>query len=221
MLTRRLFISLLMISAVFITSCQQRDTNRRQRIGRSLRGPVAYDQYGNPRPYNSTAGTALWGEVTGTNQQSFNDELYFFAMPSLANAPAEDQLGFVSAQSGQQTGVALWGQVFGISSQGQMDGQNSKIHIEVYDDRYGTQRSDGSTREQLVVHIGADQQGFVRAYGNLQQGLYFEDSYGSVMLRGSVQGQYFVGDLYYANQNTGGQRRLGRFTIPAQGFFFN
>lgn len=222
MLSRRLFISFIVISTFVLASCQPRDNNRRQRIGRSLRGPVAYDQFGNPQRYNSSGGAAVWGEVTNPNQQNFSDMLYFFALPSLSSASADEQLGFVSSQGGQQTGVGIWGQVYGImGGMGQLDGQRSKIHIEVYDDKYGMQREDGTVREQLVVHIGADQQGFVRAYGNLQQGLVFEDSYGSVALQGNIQGGYFVGDLYFSNQGTNGQNlRLGRFMIPAQGFFF-
>ncbi len=223
MLTRRLFILTLLVSVLAGTGCQpKKGRTQRQRIGRAVRGPVSYDQFGMPRPFQSSSAATAWGEVTSdSGDQNFQNELYFFALPSLANMPSEEQLGYVSGQSSQQTGVAFWGEVRGIFSQGQVDGARSRLHIEVYDDRYGVTRADGSTREQLVVHIGADQQGFVRAYGNMQQGITFEDVYGSVTLRGSIQGQYFVGEIYYANQYSGGSRRLGRFSVPAQGFFFN
>lgn len=223
MLNRRLFIGLILLSLVAGLGCQEKKSrNNRARIGRTSRGPVAYDQFNMPRPLQSTNGSTLWGEITAdAGEQAFQSEAYYFALPSLYNSSAEEQLGYVSGQSGQQTGIAFWGEVQGLFSGGQVNGSRSRIHIEVYDDRYGSARSDGSMREQLVVHIGYDQQGFVRAYGSLQQGLVFEDSHGAVILRGTIQGQYYAGQIYYSNQYTGGPRRLGRFAVPAQGFFFN
>jgi hypothetical protein len=224
-------------AAILFMGCQPPpNRNSNSRIGRLARGNVGTSATGGPAPFNNPnaaqAGTQ-WGEITSSSDQTFQQELYFFTMPMLASAGPEDQLGYVSSQHGQQTGVAFWGEasVFGSGtpgyasqmSSGQLDGSHARIHIEIYDDKTGQQRSDGSVRPQIVVHIGYDQSGFVSAQGTVQNGqvnMVFTDSMGSVIMQGMLQGQYFTGTMAYTNSQTGGQQRtLGQFTVPACGFF--
>lgn len=221
MFSRRLFMCVLLLTAVASGGCQQKKSRTdRQRIGRTLRGPVNYSATGTPMPLGSSNGSVIWGEIVGYDQQSFQNDIYLFARPSLDTRSAEEQLGYVSSQAGQSTGVRFWGEVRG--NQNGIDQQRSRIHIEVYDDRYvsGMTLSSGRQIEQLVVHIGYDQPGFVRAYGSLQQGfLSFEDNYGAVIFKNArIQGSQFTGEIWYTNMYTG-ERRLGQFNVPAQGFF--
>jgi hypothetical protein len=222
MFSRRLFIYTLMVITVATVGCQQKKSRTdRQRIGRTLRGPVAYSQSGTPMPLNSSNPGVAWGEATDFNQQSFKQSLDSFAAPSLDGRPQDESLGFVSSQSRQQTGVRFWGEVR--STQNGIDPSRSRIHIEVYDDRYvsGMVRSSGLPIEQLVVHVGYDY-GLVRAYGSVQQGfLSFEDQYGAVIFKNAqIQNGLFQGELWFTNRFVG-EQRLGQFSVPAQGFFFN
>lgn len=223
MFSRQIFMCVLLVSAVATMGCQQkRSRTDRQRIGRTQRGPVTYSPTGTPMPYNSSNSGVIWGEITGYDQQSFTQALRNLTAPTLQNRPADEWLGFVSVQAGQTTGVRFWGEVRG--AQYGIDQSRSRIHIEIYDDRYmsGMVKSNGEPVEQYVVHIGSDQPGFLRAYGSLQQGFFsFEDEYGAVIFKNiQVQGGSFVGEIWFTNQFVG-EQRLGQFDVPAQGFFFN
>lgn len=234
MISRKLMFVMLLGFAVAAVGCQPKPNRDRSRIGRTARGPIGQTPNGNPAAFQpSTQGTS-WGEVTGiAGDRAFQDELFYFTAPMLNGAPQEDQLGYVASTSGQATGVVFWGEASvhgganpmygGNLTSGQLDGQRARLHIEIYDDKTGLQRSDGSVRPQIVVHIGADQQGFVSAQGSIQGNqvnLIFTDQMGSVILQGSLMGQYFTGTMLYTNSQTGGQaRQLGRFQVPACGFF--
>ncbi|NJL25987.1 MAG: hypothetical protein HC902_13020 [Calothrix sp. SM1_5_4] len=205
--------------------CQPNNNRKNRKIGRTARGQVAYVN-GIPSPLSSNRAGTKWGEVTGlSGDQAFRDELYYFTAPMMQGASAEDQLGYVSSQSAQRTGVAFWGEasIRGSGGMGQLEGSTARLHIEIYDDKYGQKRPDGSTIEQVSIHIGYDQEGFVGAQGTVQNGqanLTFTDSYGSIVLQGQVVGQTFAGTMYYSNDTTSGQMRaLGRFSVEACGFF--
>lgn len=230
----KLFFAMILGVALVSAGCQPKTSRTdRNRIGRTARGPVGTGVNGQPTALQPSTGATQWGEITGQSDQAFQSELYYFTAPMLANAGAEEQLGYTSSQRGQQTGVVFWGEAtmlgsaqqgFGGSmTYGQLDGNNARLHIEIYDDRAGTYRADGSVRPQTVVHIGRDQEGFVSASGQVngqQVQMTFTDQTGSVVLQGQLLGQYFTGTIAYSNMYSGGQMRtLGQFNVPACGFF--
>ncbi|MBX3021267.1 MAG: hypothetical protein KF799_06265 [Bdellovibrionales bacterium] len=224
------FILLLGI-AVVATGCQQKTPRDRTRIGRDGRASsLRVNPNGYPTPFGSGSYSTQWGEVTNNNQQMFQEELFYFTSPMLNGASPEDSVGYVSAQAGQQTGVVFWGEaamrgngapgMMGQMSSGQLDGSRARLHIEIFDDKTGMTRSDGSVRPQIFVHIGYDQEGFVGAQGSVQGNqvnLVFTDNIGSVIMQGTINQQYFTGQMSYTVN--GQQRPLGNFKVPACGFF--
>lgn len=234
MSSAKLFFAMLLGVALVTAGCQPKTSRAdRNRIGRTARGPVGTGANGQPTALQPSSGATQWGEILGQNDQTFQNELYYFTAPMLANAGVEEQLGYVAAQRGQQTGVVFWGEAAmlgttqsayaGSMSYGQLDGRSARIHIEIYDDRAGQTRADGTVRPQTIVHIGPDQDGFVSANGQVngqQVQLTFTDQTGSVVMQGQITGQYFSGTIGYSNSYTGGQtRQLGQFNVPACGFF--
>lgn len=230
----KMTIALVLGLTVVTTGCQQKGSSRdRTRIGRTARGPTGPSINGVPSALQPNSMNTQWGEVTSTNQAAFQDELYYFTAPMLAGGSEEDLLGSVSAQSGQQTGVVFWGEApmrgagiggnTGTNQSGTLDQTRARLHIEIYDNKTGMTRADNSIRPQIIVHIGYDQEGFVGAQGSVQGNLInlvFKDGMGSVIMRGSLNSQYFTGQMYYTTTETGTQeRQLGNFQVPACGFF--
>jgi len=225
MASRKLWLIGLVIFAV-TTGCQP-PKKKSTAIGRG-RGRFSSGNLSAPGTTTSMGTDAgkLWGEVTSSNgDQAFDQELYYFTMPSLMNLGPDDQLGYVSAQSNQNTGVRFYGNAVtsgGSSAQRPFNRATMKIHIEVYDDRTGQQRADGSVRPPVVVEISpANTDTFVDAGGSLnnnQATLYWRDTYGSVYMQGQINGQYFQGSMSYSD-SSGQQRTLGDFVVPTCGFF--
>lgn len=230
MFSRRIFITLCLIVSVAVGCQQKRNKKQSLRTGRGGRGMVT-----NPTLTNATTNSQCgsyyvagkqWGEVTGMQgDQAFWQEVYNLTAPVLSGLPADDQLGYVSAASGQPTGVRFWGHAqtaYG-NGQGPIDMNTAEIRIEIFDDRACQPKGDGSMRPMIPVHIGRSQPDFVRAEGNVNGGqvnLLFEDKYGMITLQGQIMNGYFSGDMSYSTAQTGGQLRLlGRFTVPTCGFF--
>lgn len=228
MFARKVWILAFVIFAAALTGCQPAPSRKNQlRIGRNARGPVNYVN-GHATSFQSGNYSTQWGQITGNSgDQAFDDQLYYFAMPSLGGADASQQLGFVSATPNQSTYVAFWGEASvyggggglgGYSGSGTLDGSRARIHIEIWDDKAVSMGVD-----PVVVHIGYDYPGFVGASGSVNGGhatLTFTDGYGSVALDGNLSGQYYSGTIYFMNSATGGQYYpLGNFQVPACGFF--
>lgn len=222
---RTVLISLVaFLGLVMVASGCQTKPNRsgRTRIGRTGRGPVGS---GPNSSYLSGNASTQIGYITGNDDQSFQNALWYFTAPTLANYP-DEQLGYVSSQPNGTSRVEFWGEasMYGgaNASEGVLDGQRARLHIEIFDDRVGQPRSDGSPRTQVSVHIGYDQDGFVSAQGSVQGGqvnLIFNDNYGAIRLSGAISGSNFNGTIYFSNQWTGGEMPLGQFQVAACGFF--
>ncbi len=207
--------------------CQQKESSKRSQrsIGRTAQGTVGVNSDGTPAPLNPSSMNTSWGEIVGENgDQSFLNELQVFTYPALSGASQEDQLGYVSSASGQSTGVRFWGvvkQSNGLT--GTVDPNSSQFHLEIYDSKYGTKRSDGTTIEPYALTIGKTQGGFknVKSTSNgTSAQLTFESEDTIIYMDGTFQNQYYVGRIQYYNSATGGQYRvLGRFTVQKCGFF--
>lgn len=190
------------------------------RLGRSNSSVVGQNSaYSSPNP------NASWGQITSQyGDQAFDEELYYLTGPQLYNAPADQQLGYVSSQGNSNTGVVFWGYVPMNPRLGSGSVSNARLHIEIYDANYGRMNSDGSQTTQIVIHIGSDAPGFKSGGGTLSNGqatLTFEDEVGTITLQGSaVPGGNFSGTIYYSAATTGGDlRMLGQFNVPTCGFF--
>lgn len=219
MLSRRIFI-LALISVTALTGCPPKQNKKETlRTGRTRYSPTGpRTSSGTVGSYTSSNSNTSWGGITGVDQ-NFDNAVRTLAAPSMETAPASDQLGYVSPQPGQSGGIYFWGNVY-MSQSGTIDSSRSKLHLEIYDSNYGMQRADGSFIEQLFIHVGADQEGFMGVQGNIQQ-IVFQASYNTFLLQGQVQGGQYVGTIYFANRYTQDFVLLGQFQVAAQGFFMN
>lgn len=231
MASRKIQISLLLLLA-FTLGCQPaRDDKSKIARGRLARGTVGSNMSA-PRSGTTGAGVndpgynKLWGEVTSqAGDQAFDQELYLMDYAALSTLSPDDQLGYVSSQSGQTTGVRFWGnaQTANGSGVGAFDRNSMILRLEIYDSHTGEVRSDGSVRSNIPIQISADQPTFVDAGGTVQNGqvyMYFTDLYGSIYISGTMNGQTFSGVIGYASSGTGNQsRQLGQFSVATCGFF--
>lgn len=216
-----------------LIGCQppRSSNNSVNRTGRLARGIGATPAFA-PGGGQTAQGNRAYGRVTSVaGDQAFQQELYYLTAPAFQGATAGDQLGYVSGQPNQATGVAFFGSAS--NSGGGINGMNygssnfdrnsMLLQLEIYDDRTGQQASDGSTIQPLIIRISPDQPTFVDAGGSMsgsQVNLYFQDTFGVIYLNGSINGQYFTGNISYADSFTYNQQRtLGTFSVPTCGFF--
>jgi len=217
-----LMLSLLTMSVTVLTGCPPKKNKKEVlRTGRTARSPVGAKQpNGTPGSYQSGNPNTVWGGVTGFDQQSWNSYIQYFAMPALAGAAVDQQLGNVSMQPMNGYGFGFWGNVV-IGAGGQIDSARSRIHVEIFDDKYGQIGSDGQPISQFFYHIGPEQEGFIGVQGNANS-VSFLSSYGHIMLQGQNQGGQFVGTFYFANSYTSNEYvPLGQFQVQSNGFFSN
>jgi hypothetical protein len=221
-----------MAIVTLLTACQPPRRQRSPISGRTRATTSGNYSALNSSGSNGTQWNKTWGEITSNaGDQAFDSELYYFTQPSLQGLPSEDQLGFVSSRSGQTTGVRFYGNAVTTGAGGytrSFDRNSMLIHIEVYDDRTGQQRSDGSARPPVVVEISPEVEGFVDAGGTItgaQASLFFQDQYGSVRMQGTINGQVYSGTIGYCNgsaqicSNPNNVRTLGNFAVNACTFF--
>lgn len=217
----------LALTLIILVGCQQKQNKKQSlRSGRGLRGSTQVDKNSAQSCGTYKVEGKSWGEVVAMqNQQIFQQEVQMLTNPVLMTLPLEDQLGMVSGQSGQFTGVRFWGHAMTVAG-GQyaaIDPGTAQIRIEIYDDKACQLRSDGTVRPVIPIHIGAGLPGFISAEGSVSGArarLTFVDIYGSIVMDGQISNSYWTGTLSYTTQQTGPQARiLGRFTVPYCGFF--
>lgn len=237
---RKLFTFLILSTLVAAAvGCQQKNPKRTSiRSGRNLRGDANSPL--EPNRVTTTTGTnscgsykvpgKTWGEVTSTaGDQAFMQEIWYLMNPVLSQLPAEDQLGYVSSQSNQATGVRFWGnvQTANSSGQGAIDTRTAAIRIEIFDDRACQTRSDGTQRPMIPIYITASTPGVKRIEGQIvgnpntggSASLLFEDTYGAIILQGTFSGQDFTGTMSYTLSGYTGSRTLGQFRVKICSFF--
>lgn len=221
MLSRRIFI-LLLLSMTALSACVPKKNSKQQvRPGRTRGSPTGASVNGQPTSYTSGNSNTQWGTVTGS--QNFDQAVYLLAQTSLAGASADDQLGTVSPQAyssnGGISGIFFWGAI-NRTAQGSIDANTSKIHFEIFDSKYGSIGSNGQPISQLFLHIGPEQQGFLGVQAFSQTQLVFSSETFSVMLEGNMMANPYQGTIYFLNANTSNQwMPLGTFSVPRSGFF--
>lgn len=223
----------LMFAIVLVAGCQQKKNKKQSlREGRGQRGSTEMNTGpGSKQQSSMQCGSyyvqgKAWGEVTGhQGEQYFYQQVRTLTNPVLMSLPPEDQLGMVSGQSGQPTGVRFWGhaQILNGGGQGQIDPNSAEIRVEIFDDRACQVKPDGSVRPVIPIHIGASQPDFVSTSGYVQGAnarITFQDIYGAIILDGQISSGVYSGYMSYTTYETGAQPRiLGHFRVPVNGFF--
>ena len=218
MLSRRFFIILLMSLTVLPACAPKKNSKTQIRPGRTRNSPTGASVNGTPTSLSSGNANTVWAGVTG-NVAGFDQAVYTLAQTSLDGASADDQLGSVSPQPGNAGGIFFWGSVK-TTPQGQIDGNNSRIHIEIFDSKYGSIGANGQTISQLFLHIGPEQQGFINVQAYSQNELIFASEAFSIKLEGNIQANPYTGIMYFANAYNNYQwQALGQFSVPRSGFF--
>lgn len=214
----RKVIILLALSVFALTGCPPKPNSKeRIRTGRLGNSPVSTNASGQVTSYNSNNVNTQWFGINATDG-NFQNAVYLLGQSSLAGASAEEQLGFVSPTAGNSGGIFVWGSVSG-TAQGQIDSASSRLHLEVFDSKYGQVRADGTTITQLALHIGSEQEGFGGVQGSVND-LYFSASFVTIRMQGYIQGTNYVGTMSFANAATNYQFvNLGQFSVPRTGFF--
>jgi hypothetical protein len=220
MMMRRLLV-LTLISVTALTGCPPKENTRKEVIrvgGRTGLSPTgSQNANGTISSLNSSNSTTLWGGVSAIDN-FFAQNVKLLAKPSLDGAPQEEQLGLVSPQPGPTGGIFFWANII-MGPGGQVDSAKSKIHLEIFDSNYNTLRADGTPIEQLFLHIGPEQAGFIGVQGNPNQVIFQSEAF-SIKLVGSNQGGNYVGTMSFLNAFTNGQYyTLGQFTVPYNGIF--
>lgn len=205
---RRLVV-LAVLSVLALTGCPpKKNAKEKLRTGRTAYSPTGGKQAnGATASYTSPNPQTQWGQI-----QADQMSVYYLTAFALANANQEDQLGQVS-------GVYFWGNVAMLAN-GQIDQQRSRIHLEIFDNKTGGTRSDGSMIEQMFIHIGPEQEGFVGIQRDNQGNIVFSSTYLSLMLAGQNYGGTYQGQVYFYNAYSGEQwNQLGTFSVQSNGFF--
>ncbi len=216
MFTKKTITLLAVGLAVLAVGCAPKKNSKTTTRGRLARGiPSVNPQTGLPSTQSPSASTQ-YGHVSAMDQ-NFYYAVQALAMPSLEGSG--DQLGNVSPQPSQSRGIYFWGD--GLPHYNAPAFNTGRLHIEIWDDLAGQVGADGQVLPPVVIHIGADQEGFQGVSGQGfggQVNLTFSSLYNVVTLQGYVQGNQYVGTFVFTNTYAQNMT-LGQFTVPACGFF--
>lgn len=219
-------LSLVLVSmTVLLAACAGNKEKQSYRIGRTARGVTSGP---GTTPFTGTSGTGtnyappagkLYGEVTrGSGSQSTFQQ-------SIQNllAPQQVTAGYVSGDSGQNTGIRFWG-IADTSTGAAINGTSNytikdttaRIRIEIYDE-FSYQVG------EIPIDISKASSGENFRYaGGYIQGTYaqvaFQDTIGWIILDGSFNGSYYTGNVWFG-PGEGQIEYLGKFTVPTCGFF--
>ncbi len=178
-----------------------------------------------------------WGQVhKGQYSQSqFDEGVRGFVSANINPWGDTAELGYVSGDVNQDTGVFFWGDValvqgvfnpMGGAASGQIHLASAQLRIVVWDAFAGLVDASGQTVPEYHVQISGASSGFVS--GNTAT-IRFEDQFGWVELKGQFDQQYFQGYVHYKNKQfwdgqshqgfSGSEGILGSFFVPTCGFF--
>lgn len=217
--------------AAFNIGCQPKNNQKTRVTARAVRGGVTPTQAVAPTTSTTTpeASGKQWGQVVQFSNQS--QQQFQAGVAGLISNLAEPDgtqalaLGTVSGRSGDTTGVRFWGSV-ARGANGQIT--DGALRISIVDNYVGQTNSAGEAITEIPIYIASGVEGFAGVSGQMNGNsarVTFSDSYGSITLDGQVSGQWFVGNMYYANsflwngQRPGAQGTLGYFAVPVCGFF--
>jgi predicted acylesterase/phospholipase RssA len=158
-----------------------------------------------------------WAGVSAADD-NFQQMIFLIGQPALAGASTGDQLGPVAGVPGDKGGVFFWGNV-NKDSTGKFDPNNSRLHIEIWDNKSMRFGPTGNRQKPLSLHIGPEQEGFI----GVELGdnvITFKSTFMRISLAGDLQAEPFTGSMYFSNAYTKEEwHLLGDFIVPRNGFF--
>lgn len=247
---RPLYILITLIMASGLTACGKKKQSESIR-GRCSRGACAADtQQGNPDA-GSTGDTGTvtgsgeviggtsnttWGQMHKGNatQAQFYEGLEGLVSANINSYGDPSELGYVSGDVDQNTGVWFWGDVRTTSGyfnpQGnqsaQIETSSAELRIVVWDAYAGKTDAAGNVIPEYPIHIRGASRGYISGKNVT---LRFEDDYGYIELVGTYDSNYYSGTVSYQNKVfwDGGIRQgvrgakgvLGYFYVETCGFF--
>jgi hypothetical protein len=244
------FALLLMLPG--LVACGKKDNKRTSISNRNARDPIN-QPVGND-PQTSRGGTQLsnqgyiYGQIYnsgayGRSDAQFEQNVRGFTSATLdpwgdPNNGVAPELGQVSGQPGQSTGVWIRGDARVVGgnfdpnggNQRQLDANATNIRIIVWDSYAGQTDSSGNAiPEYAVSFTSATTNSFIN-YQNRSAVITFQDEYGWVKFSGTFDAEYFSGTVEYYNNdyvstilspNAGAwDGIMGEFYISTCGFFY-
>lgn len=246
---RPIYILIFLSLALSLSGCGKKKNSESIRSGRCARGGCATDTNNgggdtqnpgtNQNPAETISGgtqSTLWGQIHkgSYSQTQFYDGVKGFVSANINSYGEPSELGHVSGDIDQNTGVWFWGDVRtqsgyfnpNGSQSAQLDLTTAELRIVVWDSYAGQTDSAGQVITEYPVHIRGATRGWVS--GN-QVTVRFEDSYGWVELVGEYDANYYSGYVQYSNNTfwdggtrdgvSGARGVMGYFYVPTCGFF--
>lgn len=229
---------------LMLTACPSKKDKKESIVGRGGRGqtevgtnnigpngiPTQNQQGQQNRSYQPVDGH-YWGEIIrgGFSQQDFYTAVRGFVSSEINSYDEPSELGYVSGEPGQSTGIRFWGQVETTSgfnpngtTSGQIRSETAELRIVVWDSYAGQTDASGQVIPEFPVHIKGNASGTIT--GN-QAVIRFRDHAGWVELQGTFNQDYFQGwvefdnDQFWDGRRPGAAGYLGYFYVKTCGFF--
>ena len=166
----------------------------------------------------SAVGAIFDGGGTTTVGGSFRDRVG--QLVSATMDPAS--FGDISGQYGAQTGIDLRLRLLALGT-GQVDGQQSRLQLVIYDSLVGQPKSSGGTIEPYPITITGSATGVINQ-ATRQFQVSFSDQYGTIQLSGTWDQNQASGTVVFQNRthfSSGmpASGTLGNFVFPACALF--
>ncbi len=236
----KLFLILMVIAP--LVACQQQKSKKRSEIRRGGRGAPAV-QPGAPNVTLPQLGQATPGQVgahptgmpfgaivsgDGLDDVTFDRYIHDFVSATMPR----HELGTVSGQMNQSTGVRFWARIAPATGAFNPNGMNatinqadSELRIVIWDTYAGTYDATNELIPEYPVHVKGTAQGQIT--GN-RFDIYFSQTYKSVnntqetgwfRFQGDFTNQWVKGRVWYANGGSTGFNDMGNIVIPTCSFF--
>lgn len=189
-------------------------------------GPQGVPQPGQPNTFNpgntQTGQNRLWGAIFAgslLSMEDFDYNLHDF----VANIMSPTDLGYVSGNYTDSTGVRFWGYVEPSSgvlnpngmSNVTINSTRAELRIVIWDSYAGQVDSSGELITEVPVHIRGGASGSIT--GNYAT-IRFTDKLGFIELSGYFDTNYFHGTVWFDNTN-GYANYMGEFAVATCAFF--
>lgn len=179
----------------------------------ALGGLTACNKNDGDSPINAR-GTSAGNSIIGTPGS---------AVGSITNSydMTQQVKGFLSSGEGSVDQIRSVNSSNGLIFNGQVrfDNNNQFIPNQSYINMRINYLDQNNTAQSLQIGIWGSRGQITNYYSYASANLEFADDYGTVTLIGNYDQNTFVGDLYYTNNVTNSQGKLGQFRIQTCGFF--
>ncbi len=228
---------IILVMSIMLTACGKKEKKEPISL-RGARGGVSDTGSMPTAGGGSTGGTyqpasgKTWGEITrgSFTQNQFNDFVRYFTSATLDLYADPSEIGYVSGDSNQSTGIRFWGQVATqtafnptASVSTQITSASSELRIVIWDSYAGQKDASGQTIPEYPVHIKGNASGSIN--GNQATITFNQPGFGSIKLQGTFDQNTFQGwasfdnETYWDGQKPGAANYLGQFRVSTCGFF--